>query len=138
MADLVPDYWKHYFSGPAHVQLPPKADTPNAQTGPPTKDDTARKVRLSGGVMAGKLIKDVTPKYPYVARSYHRQGRVILQATISKDGSITDLSIVQPAGMGLDEAAIEAVKQWKYKPYLLQGEPVEVETTITVNFTLGG
>jgi protein TonB len=62
---------------------------------------------------------------------------VVLQAEISKEGSITNLHLISGHPM-LAPAAIEAVKQWKYKPYILNGEPVEVETQITVNFTLSG
>ena len=62
-------------------------------------------------------------------------GAVILQAVIAKDGSVEKVKVVQGQAL-LTDAAIAAVKQWRYRPYLLNGEPVEVETTITVNFTL--
>ena len=71
------------------------------------------------------------------ARHARIQGSVLLQAEISKDGSIQNLRLISGHPM-LAPAAIEAVKQWKYKPYILNGEPVEVETQITVNFTLAG
>jgi protein TonB len=83
------------------------------------------------------LIRQVKPTYPALARSARIQGVVVLQAVISKDGSIENLHLVSGHPM-LAPAAIDAVKQWKYKPYFLNGEPVEVETTINVNFTLAG
>ena len=59
-----------------------------------------------------------------------------MQATIDKTGAITNLQVVKPAGLGLDEAAAESVSKWKYRPYILNGDPVEVETQITVNFIM--
>jgi len=91
----------------------------------------------SSGVSSGLLIRKVSPNYPPLARQARIQGTVILQAQISKDGSIQNLQLISGHPM-LAPAAIEAVKQWKYKPYLLNGEPVEVETQVQVNFTLAG
>jgi protein TonB len=98
---------------------------------------TPQRVRVSSGVSSGLLIRKVSPNYPPLARQARIQGQVILQAQISKDGSIQNLQLISGHPM-LAPAAIEAVKQWKYKPYLLNGEPVEVETTVQVNFTLAG
>jgi protein TonB len=98
---------------------------------------TPQRVRVSSGVSSGLLIRKVSPTYPPLARQARIQGTVILQAQISKDGSIQNLQLVSGHPM-LAPAAIEAVKQWKYKPYLLNGEPVEVETQVQVNFTLAG
>jgi protein TonB len=101
------------------------------------KAATPQRVRVSQGVSQGLLIRQVKPTYPALARSARIQGQVVLQAVISKDGSIENLHLISGHPM-LAPAAIEAVKQWKYKPYFLNGEPVEVETTINVNFTLAG
>jgi protein TonB len=98
---------------------------------------TPQRVRVSSGVSSGLLIRKVNPTYPPLARQARIQGTVILQAQISKDGSIENLTLVSGHPM-LAPAAIEAVKQWKYKPYLLNGEPVEVDTQVQVNFTLAG
>jgi protein TonB len=95
------------------------------------------RVRVSQGVTQGLLIRKVQPNYPPLARQARIQGSVLLQAEISKDGTIENLHLISGHPM-LAPAAIEAVKQWKYKPYILNGEPVEVETQITVNFTLSG
>ena len=98
---------------------------------------TPQRVRVSLGVSQGLLIKKVQPAYPPLARQARIQGRVLLQAEISKDGTIENLRLMSGHPM-LAPSAIEAVKQWRYKPYFLNGEPVAVETQITVNFTLAG
>ena len=98
---------------------------------------TPQRVRVSQGVTQGLLIRKVQPNYPPLARQARIQGSVLLQAEISKDGTIENLRLISGHPM-LAPAAIEAVKQWRYKPYILNGEPVEVETQITVNFTLAG
>jgi protein TonB len=96
-----------------------------------------QRVRVSQGVSQGLLVRRVNPNYPPLARQARIQGQVILRAVISKDGSIEGLTLVSGHPM-LAPAAIDAVKQWKYKPYLLNGEPVEVDTEVLVNFTLSG
>jgi len=98
---------------------------------------TPQKVRVSQGVSEGLLLHKVTPQYPPLAKQARIQGSVILQATIGKDGSIQNLR-VQSGHPMLTQSAIDAVRQWKYKPYMLNGEAVEVETTVQVNFTLSG
>jgi periplasmic protein TonB len=98
---------------------------------------TPQRVRVSQGVTQGLLLRKIQPTYPPLARQARIQGSVLLQAEISKDGSIENLRLISGHPM-LAPAAIEAVKQWKYKPYILNGEPVAVETQITVNFTLAG
>ena len=98
---------------------------------------TPQRVRVSQGVTQGLLIRKVQPAYPALARQARIQGTVLLQAEISKTGDIINLQAISGHPM-LVPAAVEAVKQWKYKPYILNGEPVEVDTQITVNFTLGG
>jgi protein TonB len=110
-------------SGPAIVVAKPKP------TGP---------ARISGGVMAGSIISRVQPMYPPIAKVAHMSGTVVLRAIISKTGSITSLQVASTTNAMFNNAALDAVKQWKYKPYLLNGEPTEVDTTITVNFTLNG
>jgi len=96
-----------------------------------------QKVRVSSGVEQGNLIHDVKPPYPPLARQARIQGTVVLQAVIGKDGTIQNLRIVSGHPM-LAQAALDAVKQWRYRPYYLNGEPVDVDTTINVNFTLSG
>ena len=96
-----------------------------------------QRVRVSQGVSQGLRIKYVQPTYPPLARQARIQGQVVLHAEISKDGTITNLQLMSGHAM-LAPAAIEAVKQWRYKPYLLNGEPVAVETEVVVNFSLSG
>ncbi len=96
---------------------------------------TPQRVRVSQGVSEGLLVHQVKPAYPPLARQARIQGSVVLQAAIGKDGSIQNLRLISGHPM-LAPAAIEAVKLWKYRPYFLNGEPVEVDTQITVNFTL--
>jgi protein TonB len=104
---------------------------------PVPKVATPTRVRVSQGVTQGLLLRRIQPTYPPLAKQARIAGAVVLQAEISKDGSIQNLHVISGHPM-LVPSAIEAVKQWKYKPYILNGEPVEVETTITVNFTLAG
>jgi protein TonB len=98
---------------------------------------TPQRVRVSQGVTQGLLIRKIQPPYPPLARQARIQGQVLLQAEISKSGDIENLRLISGHPM-LAPAAIEAVKQWKYRPYILNGEPVEVETQITVIFSLSG
>jgi TonB family protein len=105
-----------------------QADGPAPPTGP---------VRISSGTAVGNLMENPNPVYPPMAKAAHVQGAVVLQAIISKTGTVERLNVVSGPPM-LTAAAIDAVKQWKYRPYLLNGEPTEVDTTITVNFTFGG
>jgi periplasmic protein TonB len=95
------------------------------------------RVRVSQGVTEGMVLRRVQPNYPPLARQARIQGDVILQAEISKEGAIENLRVISGHPM-LAPAAIDAVKQWRYKPYFLNGEPVAVETQITVKFSLSG
>ncbi len=96
-----------------------------------------QRVRVAQGVTQGLLVSRVDPEYPPEARRGRIEGTVVLHAIISKTGDIDSVEVVSghPA---LAPAAIEAVKQWKYKSYLLNGKPVAVDTQILVNFTLSG
>jgi periplasmic protein TonB len=96
-----------------------------------------KKVNISGGVANGMLLQRVTPVYPPIAKAARVQGTVVLEATITKTGSIEGLKVISGPAM-LQQAALDAVRQWRYRPYLLSGEPVEVETTVNVIFSLGG
>ena len=93
--------------------------------------------RISGGVMAGTIIEKTQPVYPPIARAAHVSGAVVLHAIIGKNGSIQNLQVISGPEM-LRASALDAVQHWRYKPYLLNGEPTEVDTTITVNFNFGG
>jgi TonB family protein len=95
-----------------------------------------RKVEVPADVIAGLLLQKTDPVYPPVAKAARIQGTVVLQATISKSGSVEDLHVVTGQAL-LQEAALSAVRTWRYRPYLVNGEPVKVQTTINVIFTLG-
>jgi len=95
----------------------------------------AQTLKVSQGVSQGLLVKKVPPVYPPQAIQMRIQGAVQMQATISKEGNISSVKVVSGDAV-LARAAIDAVKQWKYKPYYLDGQPVEIQTQITVNFSL--
>jgi periplasmic protein TonB len=94
-----------------------------------------KRVRISQGVTKGYLVKQTEPHYPLLAKQARIQGEVVLQAIISKNGDVANLQVVSGHPF-LAPAALEAVQQWHYRPFLLNGQPVEVETTVTVSFRL--
>ena len=108
----------------------------NANIAPPPRPPTAHPPRISH-MMEGNLIYRVQPVYPPLARAARIQGSVQLRAIISRTGTIENLQAISGPPM-LVGAAIDAVRQWRYRPYLLNGDPVEVETQVTVNFSLSG
>ena len=116
--------------------VPPPASNPSDGSPAPTPGDTtAKRVRVSQGVSEGLLIRQIAPVYPPIARRNHVQGTVVLHALIGQDGRIENLTPVS-GPKELIPAAVGAVEQWTYKPYLLMGQPVEVDTQVTVNFVL--
>jgi protein TonB len=92
-------------------------------------------LHVSSGVMQGMLIDKVIPTYSAIARATRTSGTVVLQATISRAGTIENLRVVSGPAL-LRQSALDAVKHWRYRPYMLNGQPVEVETAVEVNFTL--
>lgn len=118
----------------AHMNLAPvvPAPLPPEET---KKKAERRPLKLSEPVVQAQLISRIEPRYPPLAVQIHLQGTVILHAIISRDGTITSLVVVSGHPL-LVGAALDAVKQWRYRPTLLDGEPVEVDTTITVLFQL--
>jgi len=103
---------------------------------PPPPAAVAHLPRVSH-MMEGNLVSRIQPEYPALARSARIQGTVVLSAIISKEGTIENLRVLS-GHPTLVRAAIDAVSRWRYRPYLLNKEPVEVETQITVNFSLSG
>ncbi len=111
---------------------------PTAAPPPPPKVEkpaTPTRIRVGGNVQAANLIRKVTPQYPPLAKQARVQGTVRFQAIIGKDGTIQNLQLISGHPL-LVPSATDAVKQWLYRPTLLNGEPVEVVTQIDVNFTL--
>ncbi len=112
----------------------PTAPVPPPPPPPPPIVEVTR-IRTGGAVQQGKIIHQVNPTYPPLARQARIQGAVLLEAVIAKDGSVRSLRVISGHPL-LTQGALDAVQQWRYHPTLLNGEPVEVLTTITVTFTL--
>jgi periplasmic protein TonB len=104
---------------------------------PPPPKATPSRIRVGGNVIAASLVHQVMPLYPPIAKTAHVTGTVVLHAIIGKDGTVQNLEYVSGPPL-LMKNAMDAVRQWRYKPTMLNGEPVEVDTTISVVFTLGG
>ena len=122
---------------PTIIAPPPPPAPPSSAmvTGaPPPAPDGA--VKVGGNVMSQKLVTKVTPVYPPIAKQARIQGTVELQAIIAKDGTIANLSLVAATSPLLVQNAMDAVRQWVYAPTMLNGQPVQVVTNITVNFSL--
>jgi TonB family protein len=109
------------------------APVPSSNTASPQSPDGA--IRVSGGVMAGQLLNRIPPVYPPAAKAAGVQGTVVLVAEIGTDGSVQQLEAISGPD-SLRKAALDAVRQWNYKPYLLNGRPVRVQTIVKVNFQL--
>jgi protein TonB len=135
-SDLAPDT-------PSTVGPVPSFDLVRALTSPtippppatPQQDLTTR-IRLGGQVQAAKIISQPQPVYPALARQARIQGDVVLHAIIGQDGRVNELQVISGHPL-LVKAALDSVKQWRYQPTLLNDQPVEVDTTITVTFVLG-
>ncbi|AEU38842.1 TonB family protein [Granulicella mallensis MP5ACTX8] len=112
-------------------------DTGAAAGGASTSNQTPpnKTVRIAGGVIAGHIQTLIPPAYPPEAKAAGVGGTVILHAVIGQDGKIQLLKVVSGPDL-LQQAALDAVRQWTYKPYLLNGQPISVDTTIMVNFNL--
>ena len=121
------------FTGAAGGVLGGIIDAPPPPPPPPPPE----RVRVGGQVQAANLINSPRPAYPALARQARIQGKVLLEAVISKEGTIEELKVVSGHPL-LIQSALDAVKQWRYRPTMLNGVSVEVVTTIEVNFTLGG
>ncbi len=127
-------------AAPVKTETPPPAaatPAPPARASAKSEPSSPQRVRLSQEVSKGLLVSTIVPAYPPLARQAHVQGSVILDADISKDGTVEALRVVSGHPM-LIPAALDAVKQWRYKPYVVKGEPVPVNTDVIVNFALSG
>ena len=98
------------------------------------REKLAKAIRVGGQIRPPIKMKDVAPVYPAIAQSARVQGDVVIEATIDEDGKVADTKVVKSVPL-LDQAALDAVKQWEYRPSLLNGVPTPVVTTITVKFT---
>ena len=125
---------------PPSVVLPESKATDSALAGIISSDVAVPKpapgdLQVSEGVTQGLLIKKIAPVYPATALTFRKQGAVKLLATVSKSGTITKIKVLSGDSL-LTQAAVDAVRQWKYRPFLLNAEPVDIETQITIKFTL--
>ncbi len=111
--------------------------SPHVTVGPPSASPSSGPLHVSSGVLAGNLLAPIRPEYPQIARSAHVEGTVVIDAVISRTGSIESVRVVSGPQM-LQRAALDAVHQARYRPFLLNGQPTEVQTTITINFRMGG
>ena len=124
---------KHIPEIQAQIEKAPAGESQPTPAQPATPAST--RILVSVGVSEGLLVKQVPPIYPPLARQARIQGTVVLQAIIDKDGSVKNLQLVSGHPM-LVNAAMDAVMQWQYKPYVVDGAAVEVQTTVNVNFSL--
>ena len=113
-------------------RIPPPVEPPKI---PPQAQQEKRPLKISEGVLEAQLISRIEPQYPFLAQQAKTQGTVRLHAIINREGRIRSLEVVSGHPF-LVKAALEAVGQWRYRPTMLNGEPVEVETSITVIFRL--
>lgn len=119
----------------ASIYAQEQKDEPSQPPPPPTAEpgQPTQKIHVGQGVTQGFLIKRVQPEYPSKARKRGVQGAVVLRVVITKTGDVEDVEVISGDEL-LVPATVKAVKKWKYKPYLLKGEPVAIKTTITFNF----
>jgi protein TonB len=131
-------------AGPSRGTLAAGTPTPSFTAPPPPppppppapQGRVVDAIRVGGNIPAPKKIKDVKPGYPAIAQSARVQGIVIIEATIDVDGSVADTQILRSIPL-LDQAAIDAVRQWRFVPTLLNGQPTPIIMSVTVNFQLG-
>ncbi len=131
---------------PEPIRLPeeiqPEIDLPQTDVvfdipeGPPPTPEPEGPIQVGGDVLAPVKVNAPQPQYTEIARKARLQGVVIVQAIIDKDGNVTNVKVLKGLPMGLDQATVDAVKQWKFKPATLNGKPVAVYYNLTVNFRL--
>jgi periplasmic protein TonB len=123
------------LSGAPSCPLQASAQSASQESPKQAEPQTPRRIRVGGQAMAARVTHKVTPNYPKDAKRQGIEGTVRLAALVGQDGSINDLKVVSGDPV-LAKSAVDAVKKWRYKPTLLNGQPVEVETEIDVNFHL--
>jgi protein TonB len=132
LVSVVPDYWRDYLA----------RFTGKTAQGVPCEDSAAKNVdsediaggKVSAGIAEGLKVRDVPPNYLGIARENRVEGELALRAVIDKTGSVSRVCITEALGAGLDDEMVAAVRQWKYRPYTLNGQPIEVQTTVTTRF----
>jgi TonB family protein len=133
LGSIVPDYWQDYmarFTGKLSNGAP--CSSSNVQVD--DENGAPQAAAVSTGVAEGLKIHDVPPGYSAIARAYRVQGGLALRAVVDKAGNVSRVCILQALGAGIDDDMVTVVRQWKYQPYLLNGKPVEIQTTIKASF----
>ncbi len=128
--------------GNTDASLPPGINSaasarPRVTVGTPGAKPSSKLLNVSSGVSAGNLLAPIRPEYPSIAKAVHVEGTVVIDAIISRAGSIESAHVLSGPPM-LQTAALAAIRQARYRPFLLNGQPTEVQTTITINFRMGG
>jgi len=137
-AELPPDVINNTgTAGGIFSGIPGQGIIGGASLPPPPKAAAPVRIKQGGQVTAASIITQTHPVYPPLARQARIQGTVVLHAIIDKEGKVAQLEVISGHPL-LVQAALDAVKQWRYKPTQLNGDPVEVDTTIQVTFTMGG
>ena len=135
-AELPPDIINNANQSGVFGGIPGQGLMAGDPVAPPPKAATPARIKQGGAVTAASIITQTRPVYPPLARQARIQGAVVLHAIIDKDGQVAKLEVISGHPL-LVQSALDAVKQWRYKPTQLNGEPVEVDTTIQVTFTMG-
>ena len=133
LGSIVPDYWQDYMAR-LTGKLSNGAPCSSSNVRVDDENGTPQAATVSTGVAEGLKIHDVTPGYSAIARAYRVQGGLALRAVIDKAGNVSRVCILQALGAGIDDDMVTVVRQWKYQPYLLNGKPVEIQTTIKASF----
>jgi TonB family protein len=136
LISVIPDYWRDYVAWLTGRQTEGKPCEDSQANAAGAALQAAATIKVSSGVAEGLKIHDVSPIYLVTARKYRIQGDLLLRAVIDKNGDVSRVCIIQALGAGLDDSAVGAVRQWKYRPYTFNGEPIEVTTAVKVQFSM--
>ncbi len=137
LADMVPAYWRRFLLRKGKSESEKQTGSLSGNKTKASPKDKPKRIPIPAQlIQEARLIHRVTPTYPRLALRAKIQGTVRLKCVVGKDGTIKDLQIIEPRGAGLDDAAAEAISQWKYEPSVVKGEPVEVVAFIPVHFRL--
>jgi TonB family protein len=145
LAQLVPEHWRQFLARDATriqdvgsmqtIKNAARAESSGEPNAMPIAKG-ARSIRINQGISETNILKKVQPEYPPLAKAARLDGDLLFTVVIDKEGALRDISVAKPLGLGMEESALQAVKQWKYRPYTVNGQPIEVETLITVRYTL--
>jgi TonB family protein len=135
-AALAPAHWQPFLRGETTTQNrhSPVDDKPQGGA----MGDVDEPVRVNPAVAHTRLLREVKPAYPMIARQVRAKGAVMLRMVIGTDGRPKQVWIISPVGVGLDDAAVEAVRKWVYRPWVVDGRPLQVQTDVTVLYELKG